>query len=92
MRSEEEDQGTPQQRYSQRIGRTKDGVRPPRFRKVMLRAVDLEDARALRLGIQGRQGAIDLVLHADSDLESNCLDDEIQESADFGRRKILGRV
>jgi hypothetical protein len=44
--------------------------------EIMLRAVDLEDARALRLGIQGRQGAIDLVLHADSDLESNCLYDE----------------
>jgi hypothetical protein len=30
--------------------------------------------------------------YADSNLESNRLYDEIQKSADFGRRKILGRV
>ena len=29
---------------------------------------------------------------AHSNLESNGLDEEIQKSADFGRRKILGRV
>ena len=51
---------------------------------------DLTDFETVSEALQGITAT--LVLPADSNLESNRLYDEIQKSADFGRRKILGRV